>query len=92
MSEEKKAAPAAKEAGAAKKEKKGATQNSREVVKKAKWTLQRCRKIARRFDTVEQWKFGAPSSYKSAEAHDWVKTIEDQVWNNPQTFTHKKAA
>jgi len=92
MSEEKKAAPAAKE-GAAKKEKAKATeQNSRETVKKPKWTLQRCRKIARRFDSVKQWQFGAPSSFKSAEAHGWVDTIEDQVWKNPQPVHHKKAA
>lgn len=88
MSEEKKAAqPAKKEA-----KKKEATTNSRETVKKPKWTEARCRKLARRFASLEQWKFGAPSSYKSAEAHGWVKSIEDQVWKNPKPATHKKAA
>jgi hypothetical protein len=87
MSEEKKAATPAK-----KETKKAEATNSREVIKKAKWTLQRCRKIARRFESLEQWKFGGPSSYKSALAHDWVKTIEDQVWKNPLPATRKKAA
>ncbi len=92
MSEEKKAAPAAKEAAAKKEKAKSHEQNSRETVKKAKWTLQRCRKIARRFDTLKQWQFGAPSSFKSAQAHGWVETIEDQVWKNPQPVRTKKAA
>lgn len=91
MSEEKKAAPAAKDT-AKKKESGTPTQNSRETEKKPKWTLQRCRKIARRFDSVKQWQFGAPSSFKSAQAHGWVDAIEDQVWKNPQPARQKKAA
>ncbi len=91
MSEEKKTAPAAKPA-AAKKKDKATEQNSREVVKKVKWTEQRCRKAARRFASLKQWEFGAPSSFKSAVAHGWVTTIEDQVWKNPQPAKLKKAA
>ncbi len=92
MSEEKKATAPAKDTAAPKKKEKATEQNSREVIKKAKWTLQRCRKIARRFTSVKQWEFGGPSSFKSAQAHGWVAEIENQVWKNPQPVKHKKAA
>jgi|GEM_PF-1319229 len=40
--------------------------------KKAKWTVDRAIKAARRFDTEEAWSAGAPASYKAANAHGWV--------------------
>lgn len=39
---------------------------------KVPWTLQRCKKAARRFHSEEEWRLGAPSSYKSATAHGWA--------------------
>jgi hypothetical protein len=44
--------------------------NKRE--KKAnRWTLEACLKVAKRFETREEWEFGAPSCFKSATAHGW---------------------
>lgn len=69
-----------KEAPKAKKEKK-AEGDAGEVVhihpaartkKKSSWTLERCKKFARRFKTELEWAEGAPASYKSALAHGWV--------------------
>jgi hypothetical protein len=40
---------------------------------KIKWTLARCKKFARRFHNEAEWQAGAPSSYKSAVAHGWMK-------------------
>lgn len=40
-----------------------------------KWTMARCRKVANRFKNEAEWKKGAPSSYKAAEAHGWVSEI-----------------
>jgi hypothetical protein len=39
---------------------------------KAKWTVERAMKAARRFDTEDAWKAGAPASYKAAISHGWV--------------------
>lgn len=41
--------------------------------KKSPWTVDRCFKAAKRFDSVEAWAKGAPSSYKAADAHGWVE-------------------
>lgn len=82
--EETKAAPAAKEgaapaktADADAKKKDGKVSSSRQAaverVQKIQWTLARCQKYARRFKSEQEWKDGAPSSYKSAVAHGWVK-------------------
>lgn len=35
------------------------------------WTLDKCKKIAQRFSSREDWKKGAPASYKSALSHKW---------------------
>lgn len=40
--------------------------------KKKEWTLDRLMKAARRFDTEDSWKAGAPSSYKAAAAKGMV--------------------
>jgi len=39
--------------------------------RESKWSLERCMKFAKRFDTVEQWAKGTPSCYKAAVAHGW---------------------
>ncbi len=39
--------------------------------KKSRWSLETCKKAARRFDSRDAWAQGAPSSYKSACAHGW---------------------
>lgn len=41
--------------------------------KKEAWTLEKCVKSARRFQSETEWSAGAPASYKSATAHGWVK-------------------
>ena len=70
-----------KEAPKAKKEKKPAEGAEGESVvhahvtrvkTKSKWTLEKCKKFARRFKSEMEWSEGSPSSYKSAQAHGWV--------------------
>lgn len=39
--------------------------------RKSRWTIEACKKAARRFDSRDAWAQGAPSSYKSAVAHGW---------------------
>lgn len=51
----------------------------KEKEKKAPWTLERCRKVANRFASEPEWKKGAPSSYKSAQANGWTETILRQI-------------
>lgn len=41
--------------------------------KKKPWTIERCLKFARRYPNEEAWKQGAPSSYKAASSHGWLK-------------------
>ena len=41
--------------------------------KKSRWTLEICKKYAKRFHTVEEWKIGSPSCFKAAEARGWLK-------------------
>lgn len=40
--------------------------------KKKEWTLERLSKAARRFESEDAWKHGAPSSYKAAHARGLV--------------------
>jgi hypothetical protein len=40
--------------------------------KKKEWTMERLAKVARRFDSEDAWKHGAPSSYKAAHAKGLV--------------------
>lgn len=40
---------------------------------KSRWTLALCKKFAKRFHSVDEWKVGTPSCYKAAEARGWVK-------------------
>jgi hypothetical protein len=39
--------------------------------KKSAWSVERCLKAAHRFTSEEEWKKGAPSSYKAAVSHGW---------------------
>ena len=63
---EKKAAPAA---DAADKQHEVKVRES----KASRWTLEACMKAAKRFDTVEAWAKGFPSSYKAAVARGFDK-------------------
>jgi DNA-binding transcriptional regulator YiaG len=44
----------------------------RQKVSKSQWSVERCLKASKRFDSVEAWEKGAPSSFKAATAHGWV--------------------
>ncbi len=43
------------------------------------WTEARCKKAASRFDSVDAWQKGAPSSYKAAFAHGWVEACSNNM-------------
>jgi len=47
-------------------------QINQEKAAKHQWTRERCLKAARRYSSEQDWKAGAPSSYKAAFAKDWV--------------------
>jgi len=74
MAENKVEKPAAKKeaAPAASGDKKGVSHNPREKKKEVFWTLERCMKTARRFQTLEEWSVGTPSCYKAAVARGYV--------------------
>ena len=62
------------------KEKKAATPtddipqaHSQRENKVSRWTLEACMKAAKRFDSVDAWKHGFPSSYKAAVARGFDK-------------------
>jgi len=62
---------------------------------KIRWTLARCRKVANRFNSEAEWAKGAPSSYKSAQAHGWTPEILGHLKNKksgPSKTPVKKAA
>lgn len=62
---------------------------------KKKWTLARCRKVANRFNSEAEWAKGAPSSYKSAQAHGWTQEIVSGMKSKgsaPAKSSVKKAA
>ena len=67
MSEEKQTKP-----GTVEKAKTPASHKKRET-KTSRWTIENCQKAAKRFATIESWSEGAPSSFKAASAHNWVK-------------------
>lgn len=93
-----------KKAGQEKTEK-GAKAKGSEIVKgketvkkteKVRWTLQRCQKYARRFETEAAWAAGAPASYKSAVAHGWADQcraeLRGQKTKQPSFAPQRKAA
>lgn len=51
----------------------------------AKWTLERCKRYARRFANEATWASCAPASYKAACAHGW----RDACVNQTTTTTNK---
>lgn len=55
---------------------------------KLRWTLARCRKVANRFNSESEWAKGAPSSYKSAQAHGWAQEIVSHL-NGKQSASKK---
>lgn len=62
---------------------------------KKRWTMARCRKVANRFNSEAEWAKGAPSSYKSAQAHGWTKEIVSGMKSkssNSEKSSVKKAA
>ena len=70
-----------------------APQSSAPAYKKDKrikqpWTLKRCLKAARRFSNEEDWKQGAPSSYKAAHSHGWVKECF-AAFRQPEGHAHE---
>lgn len=76
MSEEKKTEEKKPEKKAEKKAespvKEAKVHSFRQKVTKSKWSLERCSKSAKRFETVDAWEKGAPSSFKAAAAHGWI--------------------
>ena len=65
-----------------------------EKKKKEAWTLDKCVKSARRFQSETEWSAGAPASYKSATAHGWVKQCVGAMSGNAgkTTKTVRKSA
>jgi hypothetical protein len=45
----------------------------KKVHHKIAWSLEKCRKIASRYTSPDEWSYGAPSSYKAAVARGWDK-------------------
>jgi hypothetical protein len=61
--------------------------------KSSKWTVKKCAKYARKFENLEQWKDGAPSSFKSAQANGWLKECEKEFRKPTQDGSrYKKTA
>lgn len=62
---------------------------------KKRWTISRCRKVANRFNSEAEWAKGAPSSYKSAQAHGWtqeiVNSLKSKSTSSPKTNVKKAA-
>lgn len=79
------------------KEKKKESQATEEVSgmapkkeKKAAWTLEKTKRAAKRFDTEEAWRMGAPASWKAADAKGWL--AECTAHMTPKTRSMKKSA
>ena len=51
--------------------------------KKAEWTLSRVINRAKRFDSVESWASGAPSSFKAASSHGWIEKCQGFFTKTP---------
>lgn len=59
---------------------------------KAKWTLDRCKRYARRFTTETVWASSSPASYKAAVAHGWRDQCVAELGNTSGASLNKKAA
>lgn len=55
------------------------------------WTLEKCKKIAKRFSSRDEWKTGAPASYKSAVSHKWDQECCQLMKPAPQARPSTKA-
>ncbi len=59
---------------------------------KPEWTAERCAKFAKRFESVDAWKTGAPSSYKAAEARGWVAQCSKHMSSGARKAPLRKSA
>lgn len=55
------------------------------------WTLDRCLKVAKRYESVEAWREGAPACYKAAEAHGWSEVCAKH-FHRPAQQQYRKSA
>lgn len=76
-------------ATAAKAETKGATKKAdikeRQTFERqrgSQWTLERCRKYARRYKSETEWIAGSPASYKAATYWNWVEQCCEHMPTN----------
>lgn len=58
---------------------------------KAEWTLDRCKRYARRFESEAVWASAASASYKAAIAHGWREDCLSEMKNYNSTATKKAA-
>ncbi len=63
-------------------------------VEKLKWTLDRCKKFARRYPSEAVWASCHSSSYKAAVAHGWKEACLNQSTTNTSSASNsvKKVA
>lgn len=62
-------------------------------VEKLKWTLERCKKFARRYPSEAVWASCHSSSYKAAVAHGWkAECLNQSSTSNSNGNQFKKAA
>lgn len=54
--------------------------------KKSSWTVERCIKASKRFETEEAWAKGAPSSYKAATAHGWTAQCTSHMKGGKRSY------
>ncbi len=88
----------ADEKAAPKKEKKASAADAADQVheikkresKGSRWTLEACMKAAKRFDSVEAWSKGFPSSYKAAVSRGYDKQCSAHMTSGKATV--KKVA
>lgn len=85
MSEEKKKAKAETPAAES-------TADYSQKKKKTAWSVERCKKFARRFHNEQEWQAGSPSSYKAAVARGWVKECASLFKKAPASRPLRKSA
>lgn len=60
-------------------------------VLKAKWTLERCQRYARRYPNEVTWSSAASASYKAAVAHGWTAECVAQMGHKHNNVVKKAA-
>ncbi len=60
--------------------------------KKTPWTIERCKKFARRYSNLQQWESGSPSSFKAANAHGWINECKALFSKTDSSKKIKKSA